>query len=76
MCRGTARGPFAGMKAWQHSMHWPSTLFCNRLPPPPHAGSKMAMTTPVFSSTDGIMQFVVQPQGQQQQQQVRGQLGG
>jgi hypothetical protein len=30
------------------------------------------MTTPVFSSTDGTMQFVVQPQGQQQQQQVRG----
>jgi hypothetical protein len=35
------------------------------------------MTTPVFSSTDGTMQFVVQPQGQQQQQQqqVRGLAG-
>lgn len=29
------------------------------------AGTKMAMTTPVFTSTDGTMQFVVQQQDQQ-----------
>lgn len=35
------------------------------------AGAKMAMTTPVFTSTDGTMQFVVQPQGQQQVREGR-----
>lgn len=29
------------------------------------SGTKMAMTTPVFTSTDGTMQFVVDAQGQQ-----------